>query len=59
MKSTFNNFKLLVWRNRFAKLKACKVDLSKELMPVAWHPTRWRNWYLPDDEKKISRNNFY
>ena len=52
MESTFNHFKLLVWRNRFAKLKACKIDLSKELMTVAWYPTRWRNWYLPDDEKK-------
>ena len=21
-------------------------------MPVAWHPTRCWDWYMPDDEKK-------
>ena len=21
-------------------------------MPVAWHPTKWWNWCLPEDEKK-------
>ena len=28
--------------------KTCKTQ-SKELMHVAWHPTRW---YMPEDEKK-------
>ena len=26
--------------------------MSKELMPVAMHPTRWWNWCLLEDEKK-------
>ena len=21
-------------------------------MPVAWHPARWWDWYLSEDEKK-------
>ena len=21
-------------------------------MPVAWHPKRWWNFYMPEDEKK-------
>ena len=21
-------------------------------MPVAWHPTKWCDWYLSEDEKK-------
>ena len=21
-------------------------------MPITWHPTRWWNWCLPEDEKK-------
>ena len=21
-------------------------------MPVAWHPTRWCDWCIPEDEKK-------
>ena len=27
--------------------KAFKKDISKELIPVAWHPTRWSNWCFP------------
>ena len=26
--------------------------ISKELMPIAWHPERWWNFCLPEDEKK-------
>ena len=29
-----------------------KKDISKELKPLAWHPTRWWDWRLPEDEKK-------
>ena len=29
-----------------------KKDLSKELMLVAWHPTRWWNWRIQEDKKK-------
>ena len=32
--------------------KQFKKDISKELMPVAWHPTRWQDWCMPEDEKK-------
>ena len=21
-------------------------------MPTTWHPTRWWDWYLPEDKKK-------
>ena len=44
--------RLLAWRNKFEKRKAFKKDLSKELMPVAWHPTRWWDSCLPEDQKK-------
>ena len=27
-------------------------DLCDELMPVAWHPDRWWDWCVPEDEKK-------
>ena len=30
----------MAWRNRFKQRKACKKNLSKELMSVAWYPTR-------------------
>ena len=26
--------------------------ISEELMPIAWHPRRWWNVYMSEDEKK-------
>ena len=36
---TIIHIRLLAWRNKFEKRKANEKDLSKELMPAAWHPT--------------------
>ena len=33
-------------------VKHLKKDINKDLMPVAWHPTRWWDWFLAEDEKK-------
>ena len=33
-------------------LLACKKGITKELMTVAWHPTRWWDWCIPEDDKK-------
>ena len=42
------------------KRKALKKELNEELMPVAWHPKRWWDWCLPEDEKKdILLNNTF
>ena len=30
--------------NKFEKHKAFKKDISKKLMPVAWHLTKWLDW---------------
>ena len=35
------HIKSLAWHNEIEKRKGYKKDLSKELMHVAWHPTRW------------------
>ena len=32
--------RLMACCNRYKQHKACKKDISKELMPVAWHTTR-------------------
>ena len=45
---TIIHVRLLAWHN---KLKQCKT-FKKELMPVAWHPTRLRDWCMPEYEKK-------
>ena len=35
--------RLLAWHNKSEKRKAFKKDICKELMPIAWHPTKWWN----------------
>ena len=34
------------------KRKAQKAQIKKELMPIAWHPSRWWDWCVPNDEKQ-------
>ena len=36
----------------YKKRKAQKAKIKKELMPIAWHPSRWWDWCVPEDEKK-------
>ena len=34
------------------KQKTQKAQIKKELMPIAWHPSRHWDWCMPEDEKK-------
>ena len=37
----------------------CEVyekNISEELIPAAWHPTRWLVWYMSRNEKQNKRN---
>lgn len=38
--------------NRFKQCKTFKIELSKELMSVAQHPPRSRNWCIQEDRKE-------
>ena len=38
---TIIHIRLLAWHTKFENHNAYKKDLSKELMPVVWHPTGW------------------
>ena len=42
----------LWWYKGYEQRKAQKAKIKEELMPVAWHPDRWWNWCVPEDEKK-------
>ena len=42
----------------YKQRKAQKAQIKEELMPVAWHPDRWWNWCVPEDEKKELQNIF-
>ena len=34
------------------KQKAQKAQIKKELMPIAWHPSRYWDWCMSEDEKR-------
>ena len=43
---------LIEWYNGYKKRKTQKASIKDELMPIAWHPSRWWNWCMPGDDKK-------
>ena len=42
--------------NKYKQRKTCKKEISNELIPLAWQPTGWWDWCMPQDEKKKKRN---
>ena len=44
--------RLFAWHIKFEKRKKVKRKVSEELTPVAWHPKRWWNFYMSEDEEK-------
>ena len=55
---TIIHVRLLAWHTKFEKNKAIKKELNEELMPVAWHPNRWWDWCVLEDEKKEIKPSF-
>ena len=47
-----HNDKFDKWYNGYKKRKAQKAKIKDELMPIAWHPSRWWDWCDSKDEKK-------
>ena len=48
---TIIHTRLLTWHIKFEKRKAFKKELNEELMFTAWHPKRWWNFCMSEDEK--------
>ena len=46
------------WYNDCNQRKNQKVQVKEKLLPVAWHPSRWWNWCVPEDEKKETEELF-
>ena len=44
--------KLIEWYEGYKKRKDQKAQIKKELMRIAWHPSRWWDWCVPEDQKK-------
>ena len=39
---------------KFEKREELKKTISEEIIPVAWYPKGWWDWYMPEhDEKEI------
>ena len=47
-----NYDEMITWYDGYQKHKAQKAQIKKELMPIAWHPSRWWDWCVPNDEKQ-------
>ena len=47
---TINYVKIMTW-HKHIKI-APKKKIYEKLLPVAWHPTRWWDWCVPENVKK-------
>ena len=47
----WNGGELIKWYKGYQNSRPKKYKLKKELMPIAWHPSRWWDFCFPDDEK--------
>ena len=44
--------KFFEWYDGYKKQKAQKASIKKELMPIAWHPSRWGDWGVSEDKRE-------
>ena len=44
--------KFFEWYDGYKKRKAPKAKIKEELRPIAWHPSRYWDWCMSEDEKK-------
>ena len=47
-----NDDELNEWYGGHQKCKSQKAIIKEELLPIAWHQSRWCDWCVPNDEKK-------
>ena len=47
-----NNIWFIKWYEGYQKRKAQKAQFKIELTPIPWHPSRWWDWCVPEDEKQ-------
>ena len=47
-----NDDRLISWYKGHLKQKAQKTKIKDKLMPIAWHPSRYWDWYMSEKEKK-------
>ena len=47
-----NDDELIEWYDGYKKGKTQTTSIKEEPVPIAWHLSRWRDWCVPEDEKK-------
>ena len=52
-----NNDELIKWYKGYQKRKAQKASIKEELLPIALHPSRYRDWCMSKDKKKKKQKN--
>ena len=50
--------KFFEWYDGYQKRKVQRASIKEELLPIAWHPLRWWDWCVPEDEKKETEKLF-
>ena len=46
------NDELIGWYNDYKLRKAEKAETKEEMLREGWHPLRWWDWCMPEDDKK-------
>ena len=48
----------IIFLSGMKAIKAQKASIKEELMPIAWHPSRYWDWCMSEDEKKETEKTF-
>ena len=51
----WNNDEVVGWYNSHKQRKIWINKAYKEMLPVAWYPSHYWDWCMPEDEKKRDR----
>ena len=48
----YNNYNFFEWYDRYQKRMTQKAQIKKELLPIAWYPSRQWDWCVANNEKQ-------
>ena len=54
-----NDDDLIKWYEGYKKQKTQKAQIKEELLPIAWHPSRYCDLCMSEDEKKETEKFFF
>ena len=52
VKASHDDDEVIGWYDGYQKRRAQRAKIKEELMPIAWHPSRWWDWCMSEEEKK-------